>query len=84
MRRCDVNVVVIVNRSGMHEASHLALVFIQFFFIIVHGGLVRIPLGCSFSVQMVAKQVDAFTAENTEDLALLSGELGGSLTAKYR
>lgn len=83
MRRCDVNIVVIVNRGGMHEARHLALVLVHFFFIIVHGRLVHIPLGSSFSVQVVAKKVDAFAAENTKDFALLAREFSRRLAAKY-
>lgn len=86
MRRCDVNVVVIVNRGGMHEARHLArrmaLFLFQFFIVIVHGGLIHVPLGCSFSIQVVTKVVDTFAAENTKDLALLASELGGGIAAK--
>jgi hypothetical protein len=83
MRRCNVNVFVIVNRGGMHEARDLALILVQLFVVVVHRSLVYFPLRGSFSVQMVTEEVDTFPTENTENLALLASELRRSLTTIY-
>ena len=84
MWRCDVNVFVIVNRGGMHEAGYLTFFLVKVFIVIIHSGFVEVPLGSSFSVQVVAKEVDTFAAENTKHFTLLTRELIGGWATEDR
>lgn len=64
-----VDVVVVTDACGMHQTSHLPLIFVQFFVVIVHGGLFLKLL--RFLIQMVTKSSYAITTKDAEHVSLL-------------
>lgn len=85
-RRRDINIsVVIVDGRGVHQARHLALVFVQLFIVVVHGCFAGFLLPhVAEVVEMVAEPADALAAENAEYVALLLRELGRSISTEGR
>ena len=67
-----VDVVVVTDACRMHQTSHLALIFVQFFVVIVHGGLFLELL--RFLVQIVTKPIYAIATEDAEHVSLLLSE----------
>lgn len=67
----------------MHQASHLALVLVQFFVIVIHGSLVHFRGRGGGSVQVVAELLDAVTTEYTEHLSLLMREFRRCLATEF-
>lgn len=82
VRRSDIDVIFIVDASGMHQTSHLPLVFVQFFIVIVHGSLSLLWNLCCVSIQVLPKSGHALAAEYAEDVALLLREFLWSFPAE--
>lgn len=80
--RGDVHVVLVVDASGVHEASRLPHVFVQFLVIVVHGGLGLFQMRSEISVQILAEPGDALATEDAENIALLGSKLGRGFSAK--
>lgn len=66
----------------MHQARDLALVFVQFLVVIVHGDFGLLAVRRHDPAQEVAKAVDALAAEDAEELALLLRELWRRVAAE--
>jgi hypothetical protein len=77
-------VVVVVDACGMHQTSHLPLVFVQLFIVVVHSGFGFFGMRRHISIQELAKPSHALTAEHTKDISLLLSELWWGFSTKCR
>jgi hypothetical protein len=78
----DIIIVSIVDDSCVHQPSHLAFIFVQFFVVIVHRGFGFFLELRFMSVQVIPESFDTITAEHTEDIPLLLRKLWGSFSAE--
>ena len=78
----DIIIISVIDGGRVHQTSHLAFIFIQFFVVIVHRGF-GFFLELWFTlVQVVPESIDTITAEHTEDVPLLLRELWGGFSAE--
>ena len=66
----------------MHQPRNLALVFVKFLVVVVHGDFGFFVVWRHNSAQEVAETVNAFAAEDAEELALLLRELWRRVAAE--
>jgi hypothetical protein len=78
----DIIIVSVIDDSCVHQSGHLALIFVQFFVVIVHRGFGFFLELWFISVQVVPQPIDTLTAEHTKDVPLLLRELWGSFSAE--
>lgn len=78
----DIIIVSVVDDSCVHQPSHLAFIFVQFFVVIVHRSFGPFLELWFTSVQVVPESIDTITAEHTEDIPLLLRELWGGFSAE--
>lgn len=76
-----IDIVVVTDARCMHQASHLALVFVQLFVVIVHGGLL-LEWGW-FLVQIFAKSSYPIAAKDAEYVSLLLSELWRGFSTEF-
>lgn len=82
MKRPDVDIVFVIDACGVHQSGHLALVFVQFFVVIVHGGLGLFGHRRCISIQVFSKPSHTIAAEYTEDISLLLCKLWWGFSAE--
>jgi hypothetical protein len=73
--RPDIDIIFVIEVRRMHQSGHLALVFVQFFVVIVHGGLRLFSHRADVSIQVFAEPGHALATEDAEDVSLLLCEL---------
>lgn len=66
----------------MHQSGHLALIFVQLFVVIVHGGLRLLSHRSDVAIQVFAESGHTFATEDTENVSLLLCELWWSFSAE--
>lgn len=66
----------------MHQSGYLALVFVQLFVVIVHGGLRFFSYRSDVSIQVFTESGHALATEDAEDVSLLLCELWRSFSAE--
>lgn len=81
--RFDVDKVLVVQTSCVHQASHTTFVFVQFFVLVVHGSFC-LSRHNEFraSIEEIAEPINAIATENAKDVTLLLSEFGRSFSTE--